>query len=334
VKRILARPEAMLALAIIVLAIGFGLVAPQFFSFAHLFGIARSTIVIGLMALGLLLVLIAGGIDVSVSATAVVSMYVTVVTLGALDYDGPFLVAVLLATSIGALLGLVNALLVSLFRLPSLIVTLGTLTLYRGALLAFVGTNRIRDLPASMPEFARAQVFAVESASGRTASLHLGVVVFLGVAAALAWALRSTTWGRGVYAVGDNQEAAERFGVSVVLIRATTFALAGALAGMAGLMSGALNRAADPFTIVGTELDVLAAVVLGGASILGGRGTVVGTLLGVLLVTLVGSSLILVGIPSAWRQAFVGLFLLLGVGLPAWRQRRAERARGVVVGAT
>lgn len=324
----------MLALAILVLAVGFGLAAPQFFSFVHLFGIARSTIVVGLMALGLLVVLIAGGIDVSVSATAVVSMYVTVVTLGAIDFQGTFVVAVLLATSIGAMLGLVNALLVSLLRLPSLIVTLGTLTLYRGALLAFVGTGRVRNLPAGMPEFARAQVFSIESATGRTASLHLGVVVFLGVAAALAWALRKTHWGRGVYAVGDNQEAAERFGVSVVRIRVTAFALAGALAGMAGLMSGALNRAADPFTIVGTELDVLAAVVLGGASILGGRGTVIGTLLGVVLVTLVGSSLILVGIPSAWRQAFVGLFLLLGVGLPAWRQRRAERARGVVVGAT
>lgn len=332
VQRLLRRHETWLALAIVVLALAFGLAAPQFFSFLHLFGIARSTVVVGFMALGLLTVLIAGGIDVSVSATAVASMYITVVALGAVGYEGPIIVAMLLALAVGALLGLVNAVLVSLLRLPALIVTLGTLTLYRGALLAFVGSNRIRVLPAEMRDFATTSAISL-TIGGRRVSLHIAVVIFLAVAALLAWALRSTGWGRGVYAIGDNEEAARRMGLPVARIRATTFALAGALAGLAGLMSGSLNRAADPFTIVGSELDVLAAVVLGGASISGGRGTVVGTLLGILLVTLVGSSLILVGIPTAWRQAFVGLFLLLGVGVPAWRERRQERRRGQVVSA-
>ncbi|MDD9205109.1 ABC transporter permease, partial [Georgenia sp. 10Sc9-8] len=137
--------------------------------------------------------------------------------------------------------------------------------------------------------------------------------------------------GRSMYAVGDNEEAAARLGVAVTRVRFTAFVLAGVLAGLGGMMSGALNRAADPFTIVGDEMDALAAVVLGGAAVTGGRGTVLGTVLGVLLITMVGASLVLVGIPSAWRQAFVGLFLLLGVGLPALRQRRVERSRGVVV---
>ena len=329
-KRLMRRHETWLALAIVVLALGFGLAAPQFFSFLHLFSIARSTVVIGLMALGLLTVLIAGGIDVSVSATAVASMYITVVTLGAVGYEGPVLVAMLLALAIGALLGLVNAILVSFLHLPALIVTLGTLTLYRGALLAFVGTDRIRVLPAEMTAFATTNAIEL-TVGGRRVSLHVAVLIFLAVAALLAWGLGYTNWGRGVYAIGDNEEAARRLGLPAVRIRATTFAIAGALAGLAGLMSAALNRAADPFTIVGSELEVLAAVVLGGASIQGGRGTVVGTVLGILLVTLVGSSLILVGIPSEWRQAFVGLFLLLGVGVPAWQQRRQERRRGQVV---
>ena len=329
-KRLLHRHETWLAAAIVVLALGLGFAAPRFFSLLHLFGIARSTVVIGLMALGLLTVLIAGGIDVSVSATAVASMYITVVTLGAMGYEGPVLVAMILALLIGALLGLVNAVLVSLLHLPALIVTLGTLTLYRGALLAFVGTNRIRVLPAEMSAFATTNAIEL-TVGGRRVSLHIAVVIFLAVAALLGWALGYTNWGRGVYAIGDNEEAARRLGLPAVRIRATTFALAGALAGLAGLMSASLNRAADPFTIVGSELEVLAAVVLGGASVEGGRGTVVGTVLGILLVTLVGSSLILVGIPSAWRQAFVGLFLLLGVGVPAWQRRRQERRRGQVV---
>lgn len=332
-SRLLRRHETMLGGAILALSLAFGLAAPQFFSVAHMFSIARATVVIGLMALGLLVVLIGGGIDVSVSATAVMSMYVSVVTLEAIGYEGPIVLAMLLALVVGAALGTVNGLLVSFLQLPALIVTLGTLTLYRGALLAFVGTDRIRILPAEMVDFARSSLFSVPTAAGGHASLHVSVLLFVGLALALAAALRWTGWGRGVYALGDDEETATRLGTPVARIRLTTFALAGALAGLAGLISASLNRAADPFTIVGSELDVLAAVVLGGASIAGGRGTVLGTVLGVVLVTLVGSSLILVGIPTAWRAAFVGMFLLLGVGLPAWRQRRRERQRGIVVAA-
>lgn len=329
-RRLLGSREFLLAAVILALAVVFGLLAPQFFSFAHLFGIGRSAVVIGLMSLGLLLVLITGGIDVSVSATAVASMYIATVVLTELDYQGPFIVGALVACLIGGLFGLVNATLVTALKLPSLIVTLGTLTLFRGGLLAFVGSERIRVLPAQMREFAKTQLFTLTTGT-RPAGFHVAVFVLILVAVLLAWALRSSVWGRSLYAVGDNEDAARRLGVAVTRVRFSAFVLAGVLAGLAGIMSGALNRAADPFTIVGDEMDALAAVVLGGAAVTGGRGSVLGTMLGVLLITMVGSSLVLVGIPSAWRQAFVGLFLLLGVGIPALRQRRVERARGVVV---
>lgn len=332
IRRLLGSRDLLLAVVIIAVALVFWLLAPQFLSLAHLFGIGRSAVVIGLMSLGLLLVLITGGIDVSVSATAVASMYIATVVLLELDYQGPFVLAALLACVVGALFGLVNAILVTMLKLPSLIVTLGTLTLFRGGLLAFVGSDRIRELPAQMSEFSTTQLFTVET-GGRPAPFHVAVLVLIVIAVVLAWALRGTGWGRSMYAVGDNEEAAARLGVAVTRVRFTAFVLAGVLAGLAGMMSGALNRAADPFTIVGMEMDALAAVVLGGAAVTGGRGSVLGTMLGVLLITMVGSSLVLVGIPSAWRQAFVGLFLLVGVGLPALRQRRIERSRGVVVAA-
>lgn len=331
-NRLFGSRESLLAILIVVLACLFGLLAPEFLSLNHLFGIGRSSVVIGIMALGMLLVLITGGIDVSVSATAVASMYIATVALTDLGYQGPFVLGALLAGLIGGLFGLVNAILVTALKLPSLIVTLGTLTLFRGGLLAFVGTSRLRELPAQMSEFSDTQLFTV-TAGGRPAPFHLSVLVLVLVAVVLAWSLRSTTWGRSMYAVGDNQEAAARLGVAVTRIRFTAFVLAGVLAGLAGMMSGALNRAADPFTIVGTEMEALAAVVLGGAAVTGGRGTVLGTMLGVLLINMVGVSLVLVGIPTAWREACVGLFLLLGVGVPALRQRRIERSSGVVVSA-
>lgn len=328
-RRLFARRETLLAAVILALALVFTLLAPEFLSLAHLFGIARSSVVIGIMALGLLVVLISAGIDVSVSATAVASMYIATVLLTDLDYQGPFVLAALLASAVGACFGMVNAVLVSWLKLPSLIVTLGTLTLFRGGLLAFVGTERLRVLPAGMDEFGRSQLVTLESA-GRTASLHMSVLILVILALVLAWALHYTNWGRNLYAAGDNEEAARRLGVPVARVRFSAYVLAGTLAGLAGVMSASLNRAADPFTLVGMELDVLAAVVLGGASVMGGRGNVLGTLLGVVLVTMVGASLVLIGIPSAWQPAFVGGFLILGVGVPALRQRRVERRRGVV----
>lgn len=330
IGRVLNRHEALLGLTIVVLAIALGIAAPQFFSAGHLFNIARGSVVIGMMALGLLVVLISGGIDVSVSATAVSSMYVTVVTLQALDYQGPIVLAFLGGAVVGTLLGLVNGVLVSRFRLPTLIVTLGTLTLYRGALLFFVGTNRINDLPAQMDEFAAKSLLTVTTASGARASLSVAVGIFALLAVALAVVLHQTRWGRAVYAIGGSEEAARRHGVRVAAVRLSVFALAGALAGVAGVTDAALIRTADPFTIVGAELDVLAAVVLGGASIAGGRGTVLGAVLGVLLISMVSNSLVLVGIPSEWQKVFIGMFLLLGIGVPAIRRRRAERATGMV----
>lgn len=329
-QRLRGSRELSLAILIVALAAVFAMVAPQFLSLNHVFGIGRSAVVIGFMSLGMLLVLITGGIDVSVSATAVASMYIATVVLVEIGYQGPFVVGALVACLIGGLFGLVNAILVTTLKLPSLIVTLGTLTLFRGGLLAFVGTDRIRVLPAQMTEFSRNQLFTVPTGT-RPAAFHVSVLLLLLVAAALAWALRSTNWGRSLYAVGDNEEAAARLGVPVTRVRFTAFVLAGVLAGLAGMMSGALNRAADPFTIVGTELDALAAVVLGGAAVTGGRGSVLGTMLGILLITMVGASLVLIGIPTEWRRVFVGLFLLLGVGVPALRQRRVQRSSGVVV---
>ena len=169
------------------------------------------------------------------------------------------------------------------------------------------------------------------SDNGRLVALHGSVLILLLIAIVLSLALSRTWWGRYIYAIGDNQEAAVRMGVPVSTIRVTAFVLSGALAGLAGLFYAAMSRTADPASLNGVEMTVLAAVVLGGVAVTGGRGSVLGALLGVLLITIVGSSLVLVGIPTAWQQLFVGLFVLFGVGVPALRERRTERRRGMVV---
>jgi simple sugar transport system permease protein len=331
IQRLFAHREAVLGVVLVVVMLLFGALNPSFFSAAHLFGVARSAVVLGIMALGVMTVLITNGIDISVPAIGVVSMYLTTVTLNAIEFQGTVLLAILLGCLIGAVLGLVNGVLVAWLRLPALIVTIGTLTLYRGGLLAFVGTERIRELPAQMASFGQLSLLSLSS-GGRVASLSVTVLIWILLAIALSLLLKRTWWGRYLYAIGDNQEAAERLGVNADRTRISAFVLSGLLAGLAGIFYASMNRAADPSTLIGFEMSVLAAVVVGGANVTGGRGTVLGTVLGVFLITAVGNSLVLVGIPSAWQQVFVGGFLLIGVVMPAFRERRQRIKRGKVVG--
>ena len=328
--RLLAQRELLLIVVIVATVIIFSIANPSFLSLGHLYGLGRSTVYLGIMALGVMLVLLTGGIDISVSAIAVSAMYLTTVTLIAVDYQGPFILAVVLGLLIGGLMGLVNGVLVVWLKLPSLIVTIGTLTAYRGGLLAFVGTERHRNLPAQMTEFSTFQFFETTSV-GRTVALHGAVLILLVLAIVLAVVLKRSWWGRYIYAIGDDIEAAKRMGVPVQRIRISAFVISGALAGLAGLFYAAMNRTADPAALSGVEMTVLAAAVLGGTAVTGGRGSVLGTILGVVLITIVGSSLVLVGIPTAWQELFIGLFVLFGVGVPAIRERRNERRRGMVV---
>jgi len=322
-KRILGiaqdAPSSFVLVSIGALYVAFIARNSAFIELPHQFAILRSSIVIGIMALGLLLVLISGGIDVSFTAVAVLSMYSTVQILNGVNYGGPIVVAFLIAAAIGGLLGLLNGALISLLRLPTLIVTLATLTLFRGFMLFFIGTDRIRELPAQMKPFARSTIVSVATPNGGKASLHVGILLLVGLALAVAVLLRWTPFGRAIYAIGGNRQAAERAGLPIRRVELGVYGLAGSMAGIAGVVDAALIRAADPFTIVGTELDVLAAVVIGGAAITGGRGGVLGTFLGVILIALVDSSLVLAGIPTEWQKLFVGLFILAGVMLPALR---------------
>lgn len=317
--------EVFVALTIIGLSLIIGFFNPAYFSVANLFGILRSSIIIGLFAIGVLVVLISGGIDVSFPAIAVFAMYSAVKVMIALDINNlPF--AFLLAALVGLGLGLFNAIFIGIFRLPTLLVTLGTLSLFHGFLLFFIGTTIIRDIPPVMVDFSRSVLITAQAQRG-VVSLPTAFL-FLVFFALLVWfVLRYTMLGRSIYALGGGREAAERAGFNITRIQFIIYGFVGFLSGITGMLSGSLSRVANPQTIVGIELDVLAAAVLGGASIVGGRGTVLGTLLGVLLIAVVGNSLVLVGIPTEWRSVVVGALILIGVGLPAVQRQRLTRHR-------
>ncbi|MEM7130797.1 MAG: ABC transporter permease [Chloroflexota bacterium] len=317
----ITRIETLVALTIVGLCLLIGFLNPVFFTVGNLFDLLRSTTVIGIFALGVLMVIVSGGIDVSFTAVAVFSLYSTVKILLAVAPNAPIWLAFLIAAIIGLGLGLINAFFIARFKLPTLIVTLGTLSMFHGFLLFAIGNQIIRDIPPSMTAFARTSLITVPLERG-VANLHPAIFIMFALAIVVWLLLDYTMLGRGVYALGGAREAAERAGFNVVRIEYFIYGFVGLLSGLAGMMFGALNRQANPQDIVGSELNVIAAVVLGGAQLTGGRGTVVGTLLGVALVVIMNNSLILIGVPSVWQRVVIGAIILIGTGIPAIQARR------------
>nr|WP_244850936.1 ABC transporter permease [Caballeronia sp. SL2Y3] len=320
--QLMRKPEWFTAGLILVTCLIVGSLNPRFFQFATLFDMLHSATTVSLFALGTLVVLASGGIDVSFTAIAALTMYSITKAVFAWWPECPFALIVLTGALGGVLLGVVNGMLVHRLKAPSLIVTIGTQYLFRGLLLTFVGTQFFMNIPHSMDVFGRLPLFYYHTADGLRAVLPVSVLALVIAAIVTWWLLNRTMMGRGVYAMGGSLAIAERLGYNLRAIHLFVFGYTGLLAGVAGILHVSTNRLANPFDLVGTELDVIAAVILGGARITGGTGTVTGTLLGVVLVTLINSVLILVGVPSTWQKVIIGAFILVAGTLFALGRRQ------------
>lgn len=321
----LRRSEVVIAGILLLAMILIGLVNPAFWGLDNLFSLLRSNVVIGIMALGVLLVMISGGIDVSFPAFAVAAMYLTVKGMIALGYDGVVLPLVV-ATLMGVAFGCVNALFVHKFRMIPLIVTLGTAGMVRGFLLGVVGTSmiNINMMPDALMDFAKLEIVSLTKPDGTTYGLTAMVGVYAALALLMHLVLRHTMIGRSVYAYGGDPEAARRAGFSQGKTIFFVYCVAGALAGFAGLLHSGMIWLANPRDFVGLEMDVIAAVVLGGASIFGGRGTVLGTMLGVFMLVMVKNSLIIMKVDTTWQRVAVGTIIIIATAVTAWRDRRRK----------
>ncbi len=301
--------EAILAALITLIAVGLSLSAPGFASVQNLFDLLNASAVNMIFALGLLIVLLIGGIDISFSVGASVVQYVTVTVLMALG-GGSWLTGILLAMAVGAGLGLFNAALIHGFRVVSIIITIATFNLYFGLLMFVTGGRSIYAIPDWLD--ARAALVSVETGSG-LARLQLPVAA-MAVMALVTWLmLNRTGFGRQLIGYGSNPEAATRSGVSGWKVHLFAYGWLGAMAGLAGLMQAHIVREVVPNALYGREFDVLAATVLGGATLGGGRGTVLGTLLGVLLLAMVQNGLNLLGVSPYAFKIVVGAIILIAI---------------------
>ncbi|RKP49631.1 ABC transporter permease [Pararobbsia silviterrae] len=294
---------------------------PAFRSFANLFDMITTASVTGMLALGVLVVLVSGGLDISFTAVASIAQFLLALALARIDLG--WTGSTLFVVAVGATLGAFNGAVVTWLRGSAMVTTIALLNVYGGALMFVSDGEMLYDFPD----------FFSQTVLWRGGGVAVSVqLVAFGVIAALTSALLNrTNWGRLLRATGGNRVAAQRLGTSVWATTVSAYAWLGALAGIAGLMQAQLVQAVTPGALIGRELDVIAATVLGGATLTGGRGSVSGTVLGVLLIALIGNVLVLGGVSSYWHSVFTGAVVLAGLALQGlhWRRQRALTSAAV-----
>jgi simple sugar transport system permease protein len=317
-KRVSKRTETYLFIFLFAYMAMMSLVNRSFLTLENFFDLAKNSSGMMILATGAFVVLLSGGIDVSFTAVAISGLYISTKTLLALGLNNLFL-AFALSCGIGIFLGFINGFLISRFNLQTLITTLGTLSLFHGAMLTIFGSASINagQLPSSYIDFSKAVIFKITKPDGTNYSLSVFVLIVVGVILLTWFILRFTMLGKGIYVVGGNEEAARRSGFNVEGIKLFIYSYVGFLAGIMGIIYASLIRFINPTDIVGTEIKVLAAVVLGGASISGGKGSILGTILGVIIIAILNDNLVLIGLSSFWQRFFVGLIIVAGGVLTA-----------------
>ncbi|MCX5568934.1 ABC transporter permease [Kaistia nematophila] len=310
VRFVRTRREATVLAMLVLVFIGLTFASEFFLTGRNLSNVARQISVVGIVALGQALVIIAGGIDLSVGSviglSAVTGAIVSATTgMPSLGIAG--------AIGIGMAIGFANGVLITKLRINPFITTLGTLSIARGAALLITNGN---------PQ--RFDNWAAFLGYGKIGGLPVQFILLV-VLTILVWLFATRTrWGRNVYAVGDNARAARLAGIDVAKTRILVFTVSGSLAGLGGLLLGGMLTNANPNLGLGYELDVIAAVILGGVALSGGRGSIGGVVIGAALIGLLRNAFVLLNVSGYWQTITIGLVVILAVGADSLNRRSEE----------
>ena len=306
--------EISVAMAIFLLAASLAVVAPAYFSRENLIDLFLANVPVLIVALGMTLVILVGQIDISVGSIFAICG----VGAGLLAKSGvPAPLAGLGACLVGFGLGALNGALVAYVRIPSIVVTLASMIALRDALRWQTQGAWVQDLPAGFQWFGLSQ----------SAYPVMSFVVAVILSAGIAWALRNLAAGREVYATGSNEEGARLAGIQTARVTFSVFGLMGALTGFAAALNAVRFNQIPSNAGLGLEMKVIAAVVVGGVAITGGRGTIAGTVLGVILLGAIGPALTFLGISAYWERAVQGAIILAALVLDALRSRASNPAK-------
>lgn len=300
-----------------------GLREPAFFSPATIINLLRAGIFTMCFAICEMVVIISGGIDVSFPAVGCVAMYVPLYMyynkMGSDNVWFFFGIAIV----IGLVFGILNGILVSFLKLPPLIATLATSSIAAGGLVMALGTKEFTTLPDSLERLYRVNIVTYTDAStGFTYPLTVLILVPVILCLLVAFVMKYTMVGRGIYAIGGDQNAARIAGFNVRALQFSAYIFCSVMASITAIIYTTLMHSSTTTALMGEEMIIIAACVVGGCRLTGGHGNVLGTVLGVLLITLVRNNLNMLGIPTSWQTFAVGLVLLLGAVLSSIQDKR------------
>lgn len=301
--------EKLAALSsLIIMMIFFSIFSEYFFTTTNLLTIALQTSVIGIIAIGQTMVIITGGIDLSVGSIVAFSG----ITAGLLVERGvPLSLALILGIFIGAVVGIVNGGLISKANLPPFIATLGMMMVLRGLTLALTNGMPISSFDDSFVYLAGGSLFGIPNP----------VIYFISLGLIFNFILKRTVLGKDIYAIGSNEDAARLSGVNVTKTKLIVYGFCGFLSGISGIILASRLISAQPTEGAGYELDAVAAVVIGGASLSGGKGNIIGTIIGAFIMSTLRNGLNMMNVSGFWQQFVVGIVLLLAVYVDQKRKK-------------
>ncbi len=313
-RKLLGAREAGLAAVLVLLVLFLTWRSPYFLTTSNLTVVSRQIALTLLIAIGMTFVIIAGQIDLSVGS--VVALVSVLTGLFMVNMNLPVVVAVILAVMAGAAVGLTNGTIFANTKIPSFVVTLGMLAVARGLALGITEGSTISGLPSGFLVLGQGSWFGVP----------IPVWIAVGVALIAHAVLTRTVFGRRVYFLGSNEEAAVLSGIRIRRVKIAIFVIASSLAGVEAVIETARLSVGQPSAGMGYELAAIGAVVIGGANLFGGEGSILGTVFGATLLALIQNGLILLGISAYWQQVFSGAIIILAVGLNMWRRQREGKA--------
>ncbi len=323
IRLVFGRTETALAAVILALTVVFSLSSPYFLTLSNAADLVEAYSVTAILAAGVFVVLVSGGIDISFAAVASTTHYVAAIVATRYGF-GP-VTAIGLACILGFVLGSINAILTYYLRVFSIIVTIATSSIYYALLIYITGGSEIYDRPGWWTD--RIVFWQTETAAGDLVRLTLPMVVMAAVILLTHLLMAHTRAGRQIYAIGGNLEAAGRLGINLLGVQVLAYGYLGFLAGIAGFLQAHRVHQAVPTAMFGTELNVLAVAILGGASLTGGVGTMIGVVLGILLLAMLQNGLNLLGVSSYFFGVVIGLAIIVSTSITGLTERYLSKRR-------
>lgn len=329
ITKVFKSKEISVILMILVVSTIITIVNPVFLRIDNIIDIFRSNTVIGIMACGMLLVLLTGGIDISIAAIIAASSCILGTLL--IELTNSILFALFIGLMSGAIMGLINGLLISGVKIPPIVCTLGMLNIINGVVKFTTNGTWITNIPQKFIDFGQFYLFETR-VEGINSKIGIPVQVLIMVVVALiTWLiLKHTMLGRSIYAFGGSESAAQRIGYNTKLTQIFVYTYMGAVSGIAAFVHTSIFRQVDPNTFAGYEIQVIAAAVIGGTAISGGYGSVLGAVLGVAFMSILNNGLILMRIPTFWHQIVTGMIIIIAVSIDAINRNRIEKNKVIV----